>query len=145
MATSADQIAATLREVLPVSEGLYSYDLASADRVAEGMVTVRLIVCEEGADGARSIRDIKEQDLFVFDPGMLAGDVPILEMLRGWAEALREVFRNPKPGVVDTLMPHDLAPGDVIRLRRPTTAAEYRDALLAKSRLGQFLAPPRSP
>jgi hypothetical protein len=146
MATSLDQVAATLREAFPVREGLYAYELANTEQPvrADGVITVRMIVWELGADGTQMIRDIKEQELFVFDPALLTGDVPVLELLRGWADAVREVFRNPKPDVIETLMPHDLAPGDAIRLRKPTTAAEYRDAILAKSRLGQFLAP-RSP
>jgi hypothetical protein len=65
--------------------------------------------------------------------------VPLLEVVRGWAEAIREVFRNPKAGVVDTLMPHDFT-ASVLQLRRAQTAADYKTAYLAKSRLGRWLA-----
>jgi hypothetical protein len=37
------------------------------------------------------------------------------------------------------LMPYDLFPADVLELTKPRTAEEYRAAMLAKSRLGQFL------
>jgi hypothetical protein len=37
-------------------------------------------------------------------------------------------------------MPHDLSPGDTLKLRRATTAAEYKAAMLTKTRLGKWLA-----
>lgn len=140
MATSRDQVAAVLREVFPLRERTFSYELADTEQpmTADGRITVRLMVWDE-LDGKMSIRDVKEQELFVFDLAMLEGDTPILELLRGWAEALREVFAKADPKKIEWCMPHDLGPGDAIRLRRATTAAEYRDALLKKSRLGKFL------
>ena len=136
MATSRDQITAVLQECFPVSEGNFSYDFVS---YANDRVTVRLIVYEE-SNGQKSIRDIKEQELFLFDPVMLEGDTPILELLRGWSQALREVFTKVKdPKKLEWLMPHDLGPGDAIRLRKANSAADYREAMLKKSRLGKFL------
>lgn len=136
MATSRDQIQAVFEECFPVSEGNFSYDFV---QYVNDRVTVRLIVYEE-QNGQRSIRDIKEQELFLFDPAMLEGDTPILEFIRGWSEALREVFAKAKdPKKLEWLMPHDLAPGDAIRLRKANTAAEYREAILKKGRLGKFL------
>ena len=140
MATSLDQIAAVLREVFPVREGTFAYELANPEQPvrADGVITIRFIVWDQQGE-TMSIRDVKEQELFVFDPALLQGDTPVLELLRGWADAVREVFARAKPEKLDYLMPHDLAPGDAIRLRRATTAAEYRDAMLKKSRLGKFL------
>ena len=39
-------------------------------------------------------------------------------------------------------MPHDLSDGGVLKLRRANTPEDYRDALLAKSRLGKWLPKP---
>jgi hypothetical protein len=135
MATSRDQILAVFQECFPVSEALFSYEFVGYD---QGRATVRLVVWDE-VDGNRSIRDIKEQELFLFDPALPEGDTPILEFVRGWSEALREVFANASLKDVEWLMPHDLGPGDAVMLRRATTAADYRAAMLKKSRLGKFL------
>lgn len=143
MATTLDALGKTLRDAFPVSEGLYGYEVVNPESPvgADGRITVRLLVWEE-TGGQRSIRDIKEQELFLLDPGYLSGDVPLHEFLRGWADAIREVFRNPKPGVVDTLMPHDFLDDAVLKLRRAKTAADYKAAFLAKSRLGRWLNTP---
>ena len=74
---------------------------------------------------------------------MLAGDIPIVAYLRGWGLALRELFTKAAPSIFDTLMPHDLSDGGVLKLRRANTPEDYRDALLAKSRLGKWL--PKAP
>ena len=39
-------------------------------------------------------------------------------------------------------MPHDLSDGGVLKRRRANTPEDYRDALLAKSRLGKWLPKP---
>ena len=142
MATTRDALNATLREVFPVREGPYSLELVNDEPLdSAGKLVVRLIVWEVAASGERSIRDIKEQELYFVDQSWLDSDVPLLEWVRGWGEAVREVFAHPKPNL-EWLMPHDLGPGDTLKLRRANTAADYKEAMLKKSRLGKYRAEP---
>jgi hypothetical protein len=140
MATGLDQIAATLGEVFPVREN--QVELAFVESTSAGKVTFRLILWDKAPGGELSIRDIKEQELYLYDPAYLTGDVPILSYLRGWSLALREVFQRAPMSTFETLMPHDLSDGGVLKLRKATTPEDYRKAFLVKSRLGKFLPRP---
>lgn len=98
-------------------------------------VVLRLIIFE--AEGG-PIRDIKEQQVCIVPPA--AGDVPFERLeafLRGWLDAVALVFA--KSTAIDTLMPHDLTAPKVLALKKTTTADGFRDAHLARSRLGRLV------
>lgn len=141
MPTGLDQIAQTLREVFPVRENLVELCLADAELASaapDGRVTFRMVVWDKAENGDLTIRDVKEQELFLFDPALIVGDVPVLAYLRGWSMALRQVLAGTKVPF-ETLMPHDFLDVGVLKLRKATTPEDYRNAFLAKGRLGKYL------
>lgn len=144
MATSLADIAATLLASFPVRGEQVSLELVmdpdTKTASPEGRVTFRLVIWDKQDNGDLSIRDIKEQDLYLYDPALLVGDVPVLAYLKGWALALGEVFQRGSTSMFETLMPHDLADVKALKLRKAKTPEDYRDAFLAKSRLGKYLA-----
>jgi hypothetical protein len=129
------------REVFPLKA---ENDLGSLDFVGFTLVgpslriVLRLVVWEEDpATGTRSIRDVKEQEVYF---GALASHDPARTraLLEGMQAVLARVLATPQ---VETLMPHDLFRGDVLKLKTATTADDFARALSARSRLGKLLAP----
>jgi hypothetical protein len=117
-------------------EGAYADEDEGNIRVA-----LRLIVCDLDESGAQTIRDIKEQ-LVCFVPKKRRDepDARIVAYAEGWCDALREVFASKEATtMVETLMPHDLVDWKVLNLARPATREAFREALLAKSRLGALV------
>lgn len=107
------------------------------------VATLRLIIWED-RDGARSICEVKEQQVVVvFQANIADARVPVY--FEGWAAAVRYLFArlDERRGTDDELrglVPYDLASPDVLELRRPQTADEFTDALLSsKKRLGRLL------
>jgi len=120
------------------------HELASGNLAA----TLRFFVWEVN-DGARSIRDIKEQQVFVV-PKAHVDDARVPAYFAGWAAAVRFVFERhderraagdqAASQRLDWAMPHELVFSDILGLRRPQTADEFTDALLSgKKRLGRLL------
>jgi len=59
--------------------------------------------------------------------------------LEGWRDALLDVFCHGSFDALLGCMPFELAPFDVLDLKRPRTSEDYGAALLgAKKRLGRF-------
>jgi hypothetical protein len=99
-------------------------------------VVLRLVITDE--DG--SIRDIKEQ-IVVMVPAA-AGEVPEARLeahFRGWRAAVQRVLDGAPFSTIEVLMPHDLTAPKVLALKKAKTADDFRDAFLARSRLGRFL------
>lgn len=90
---------------------------------------IRLVIYENG-----SVRDIKEQDVFV---GALD---PSQERLGAFIEGFRAAFAKLDIARLDTAMPHDLVHFDVLGQKRASTAADFEKALLTKKRLGPYVA-----
>jgi hypothetical protein len=125
-----------LREIFPVGSTHTSVEFVSAS-IREGkepvlIMTLRLIGFEDG-----SIRDIKEQELFVGPEGIL--EWYQLEIyFRGYAAALRQIVDNIYPSKSSYCMPSDFFPRS-FELKKATTADDYCQAFLLKSRLGKLL------
>lgn len=126
------------RDVFPLKA---ANELASLEFVGLALVgtslrmTIRLITW----DGEPPvIRDVKEQELYF---GGLADHAPARTraLFEGMQIALARVLEVP---AIETLMPHELFRGDVMKLKTCITADDFARALLVKSRLGKFLAAP---
>ena len=136
---------AVLEELFPVrgpvvslERGEAAYDMKDwVDATAGLRVVLRLIVLD--AEGG-SIRDIKEQMVSIVPPQ--AGEVPderLEAYLRGWLAAVHEVLSKASVSSLETLMPHDLTSPKVLALKKAKTSDDFRDALLARSRLGKLI------
>lgn len=99
-------------------------------------ITVRLIVWE--VDGEqRTIRDIKEQQVYAGPVWLFDDEQRVAEMLDAHREVLGEVLADPRIPI-DGLMPHDLLRLDVMKLKTVRTREQFAKALRAKSRLGRW-------
>jgi len=99
-------------------------------------VVVRLI-CWADDHGTLSIRDVKEQDIFVDVPDDCTFERLVM-YLRGMDMAMQDVLASPE---VDTLMPHDLLDWSALELQKAETVEDFDKALRMKSRLGKYLLP----
>jgi hypothetical protein len=107
-----------------------------ADENGNYRTTLRLFVWEVAEDGSRSIRDIKEQEIW---SGRLGEQTPerLAAFIQGWDAAFRKLLDT---GVqMDTYMPHDLCGFDALGLKTMNTAEEFAQAMLARKRLGRCL------
>jgi hypothetical protein len=97
-------------------------------------VVVRLVIWDS-SDGNLTIRDIKEQDVFL--------DMPIectLDRLGTYLAALEVVLVEVLASKnADYLMPHDLLDLSALELVRAQTTDDFAKALRVKSRLGKYL------
>jgi hypothetical protein len=97
-------------------------------------VVIRLVVWEIDETGTRSIRDIKEQEVW-FDPRGSS-----LERLQQYMKALVHVLaRALTHSEMETLMPHDLLDTSPLLLAKAQTDVQFVRALEQKSRLGKYL------
>jgi hypothetical protein len=132
-----------LRDTFPARSELASLEFVDAALRDERavIVTIRLVGWDRGEDGTLSIRDVKEQDVFVGEVEVLAH--PLLgACVTGSIMALDQLFAQDDLTWVETVMPADLLHpfGALLRLKRPRTAEDFGEALLAsRQRLGQFL------
>ena len=110
-------------------------ELSDRDGGEYGAV-VRLFIWED-ANGTLSIRDIKEQDLYVDLPDDCTFERLVM-YLRGMEMAMQDVLASPQ---IETLMPHDLVDWSALKLRKAETAEDFDKALRMKSRLGKYLLP----
>lgn len=137
-------VSALLQEIFPLDVGYRALLFTGEGGVEEGAqgdirATFQLVVFEPPdppcAGGAsRSIRDVKEQQLFLVPAPVRDDPARVAAYLRGWAAALREVLDGARE--FDLLMPCDLLHVDVLRLRRARTEEDFCRALLQRSRLG---------
>ena len=133
-----------VRDAFPLPGELGSLELVDPDPYPEpDRLTVRLLVWERLPDGERTIRDIKEQQIWV---GGLEGVDPerLTWAVQGWAMALAQLFAQDDVTWLDTLMPADLVPSfaRLVALRRPRSAEDFAEAMLSsKQRFGRWLNP----
>jgi hypothetical protein len=135
-------LSALLQELFPVEIGYRGLFFTGEGGVEERptgdlCATFQLVVfepSESGAPGGRSIRDVKEQQLFLVPAPVRDDPARVSAYLRGWAAALREVLDGAQ--VFELLMPSDLLQVDVLRLQRARTEEDFCRALLQRSRLG---------
>lgn len=132
-----------LRDAFPVRSDRVSLELVDLNLHDEDSLTavVRLFVWELDGDGNASIRDAKEQEVYLGTTSEL-DDPRLPDCIAGWVLALEHLFAQDDHDWVDTLMPHDLMPPLVglLELKRPRDAEDFADALLgSKQRLGRWL------
>jgi hypothetical protein len=120
-------------EVVPASQSATRESDQSGE--PRGVAVVRLIVWDIGDGGKVSIRDIKEQEVYMGWPVYYEDR----ERVASFFVALNQVLLEIKPSVAETLMPHDLLDTSVLALKRATTREDFAAALRAKSRLGKYL------
>lgn len=157
--------AAAFAELFPISSDTFSLELVretvneETGEISGGVhehrgawrATLRTITWDIEGD-QRSIRDVKEQDVFLgfadtFD------DPRLPAYLEGWAAALRFIFtRHAELSAEGALperlheafnesLPSDFICADLLALRRPQSADDFMEALLSsKKRLGRFIA-----
>ena len=110
-------------------------EITERERRGDFGVVVRLIVWEPSTDDKLSIRDVKEQDVFL--------DMPIectLARLGIYLAALQTVLADVLASKhVELLMPHELLDFSALKLVRAQTADDFAKALRMKSRLGTYL------
>ncbi|MCA9663528.1 MAG: hypothetical protein KC486_34680 [Myxococcales bacterium] len=126
----------------PITSDLVAVECVGVESRADGgaATTVRLIIWE--LDGEqRMIRDLKEQELR-WSAEQLA-DPRLDAFVAGWAAALGEVFAAISEvgdvSKIECYLPCDLLELSALRLKRPRSADDFRDALLQPSRLGKLL------
>ncbi len=101
----------------------------------DAKLVVRLILFDEH-DGA--IRDIKEQELHLGKIWLYEDAERVQEMLHAMQEVLAEVMSKPLE-MLEGLMPHDVMPRDLLKLKKARTRADFAKAMRARSRLGALL------
>lgn len=157
-------LAALLYETFPVSSDVFSLELVpesinpDTGEVNGGIddtrghlrATFRTVTWDVDGE-ARSIRDVKEQDVFLLAEDY-RDDPRLPAYVEGWAAALRFIFERhaeltaagalPQQArdALDWCMPSDLVHPGVLALKRPQTAEDFTEALLSsKKRLGRFI------
>jgi hypothetical protein len=135
------EAAEILREAFPVTSERTALELVETQERPDGglALVVRLVVWEVDGE-ARSIRDVKEQEVYCLRADQ-RGDPRLAACVQGWRQALEFVLRQEDPHGDDRLMsvmPHDLVGiGELLALKRPRTADEFCDACLTgRKRLG---------
>ena len=128
------------REMFPMKA---ENDIASLEYVeltligASLRIVIRLVVWDlDPATSVMSIRDVKEQEVYF---GALDSHEPARTraLLEGMRRVMARALLAPE---IETLMPHDLFRGDVLKLKTAVTADDFAKALSARSRLGKLLA-----
>jgi hypothetical protein len=149
--TAIEAAREVLAEVLPITAGpatlqaaLYGDEDQWKRAVFEkrgvgASVTLQLILWEITAADERSLRDIREQEVFLIPIDGYEEPDRIEPFLRGLAAALLEVFEQASIEALETRMPHELVDSRVLGLKRARTAEDFKAALLMPSRLGKIL------
>jgi len=123
-------------------------ELASIDYVSVSQrdggsygVVIRLIGWELNADaGVKSIRDVKEQEIYLGLPGLdLATIGRMRELLAAMVRVLEKALTHAE---VESLMPHDLVDFGPLKLARSKTVDDFVKAYSVPSRLGRYLPNP---
>jgi len=138
---SYDDVRALCEELFPIKSrrqrGELSF-ISIADRPTGCALVVRLLTWDIAADGTFTIRDIKEQEVYLPLP---VGD-GALERLRCFLAALANVLTDAlDTPELETLMPHELLITAPLRQLKTATREAYEKSLRARSRLGRYIAP----
>jgi hypothetical protein len=140
-----DEVAALFADNVPIGGSDLGVEITLADDGTTSIsvddqgnyrTTLRLFVYDDPVDGSRSIRDIKEQEIWA---GRLGDQSPerFTAFLQGWDRAFRKLLDTGLQ--MDTFMPHDLCGFDAFGLKTVNTAEEFEQALMARKRLGRCL------
>ncbi len=132
----------TFCAVYPVHAGNVSLELVELREHEGSVIIVARMVVWDGEGDARSIRDVKEQEVWLGDRE--AFDDPRLQAcLAGWELACTQIFAQEGVNeLVECEMPSSfiLPLEPVLGLKRPRSADDFAEVWLAsKQRLGKFL------
>jgi hypothetical protein len=148
-----DALNSQLWEMFPARAGMTSLELADTAAVmrvpASGKgtedslrIVMRLVVWDlrEGDPPTASIRDVKEQEIYLGPASLLDRGERLLAFFAANHAVLEQLFATDCE--VECLMPYELLKPDVLKLVRAQTADDFRQALMTKRRLGGLF--PRS-
>jgi hypothetical protein len=141
---AVDWVHQMLEECLPASGGLFSVHLCdpidpvssrlpscgSVYGVPEGLRVTLAFTSYHRPGGP--VRDIKQQDIFLLPLASLSHPERLEACLRGWGDALAQLFATSDPEALECLMPHDLSFERALMRRRIQTREDFRDALLQR-------------
>jgi hypothetical protein len=96
-------------------------------------VTMQLLSFEGG-----QVRDIKEQDCFLGPLSRLPDAARMSAFVEGWRQAVEATFQKGGRAVAERNMPINLFHIDALNLKKATTAEDFKEALLARSRMGKL-------
>lgn len=139
---AVDWVYQVMKECLPAPGGLFSVRLGdpidplssrlpscgSVYGVQEGLRATLAFTSYQRPGGP--VRDVKQQDIFLLPIGTLSHPERIEACLRGWGDALAQLFATSDPEALECLMPHDLSFERTLMRRRIQTREEFRDALI---------------
>ena len=135
-----DEIDQAFKDTFPARSPTSSIEYVSLEQRndEEFGVVMRLIVWDVNeASGTRSIRDVKEQEIYMkLDALDQASLGRFVEMLRAMVDVLSRALAHSS---VEYLMPHDLIDFGPIRLSRSHTKDDFVRAYSQRSRLGRYL------
>jgi hypothetical protein len=109
-------------------------DVVSDEEENKTCALIQLFLWEQQGD-EWSIRDVKEQQLFLGWPALYDDRTRVTEFL----EAMRSVIGMMDPESVRMAMPHELVLAEVLKLKKAETRDDFKEALLAQSRLGKYV------
>ncbi len=142
-----------LRAVFPIDSDLVQLTVESVrdELDADGALfaTMRIIILDRGDDGARHVRDIKEQEVKVAPEGISSGEL-FAQYLEGWTAAIQVALKAASARLaagearqgrasVKQWMPNDFVAMDVFKLKTAKTAEQFREAYMTKARLGELI------
>jgi hypothetical protein len=139
---AVDWVYQLLGECLPAPGGLFSVRVADPIEpvssrfpsrggvygVPEGLRVALALSSYQRPGGL--VRDTKQQDIFLLPLAALTDPERLEACLRGWGDALTQLFATSDPEALECLMPHDLSFERALLRRRTKTREEFRDALL---------------
>lgn len=132
----------------PIAAGLVQLEVVTdtggfaggdgGDDVPRAVAVVRLIISEE-RDGLRSVRDIKEQQIYMGWPVLYDDADRVAAFFAALGDVLGEIAEAGGTEVFECLMPHDLLDAGALKLKRARSRDDFSAALRAKSRLGRYI------
>lgn len=123
--TNASGPGSALNTIEPVSDGGRFWVVSE-----HGLrIVLRLVTFDQNEAGERMVRDIKEQEVLFADLDTRPSPDRLRLFLQAWLEVMPRVLAATD---VDTLMPHDLVPADVLAQKAPDTFAEFLSAIERK-------------
>jgi hypothetical protein len=96
-------------------------------------VTLRLISFEDG-----QIHTVKEQECYLGPLSRLPDAARMSTFVEGWRQAVEVTFQKGGRAVAERNMPINLFHIDALNLKKATTVQDFKEALLARSRMGKL-------
>lgn len=139
---TAEDLHEIMREVLPAGSPQCELCVVGAlERDDNLFAVLQLILWDlDAATGTRTVRDIKEQEVYFVPESCRDSRARVAAYVRAWTAVLEETLTA--LGDAEALawsMPHELVHPSALKLARAETEEDFKKALRAKSRLGGLL------